>query len=595
VPDLAIAVTVLVALAAFATSAITVVQAYERGVIFRQGRLVGARGPRLFCIIPGLEAMRKVDPRILTMDVPAQEAITRDDVTVKVNAVVYFRVVDPENTVVKVVDAMRATSLIAQTILRGILGQSDLDRLLSEREKINQQLQHVIDEQTDAWGVKVTAVEVRDVELPQTMQRYIARQAEAEREKWAKVIHAEGEYSASQQLAAAAQVIGSQPSTLQLRYPQTLAEIAAEKNSTIVFRCRSSFSSPCWVPPLACAVTARRGTRPGRSRRPHRHGWPDGTESRPRTRPPGGQPCRRAAASAAGQAAIVGEIKGIIDPVMAGYAGHVIGEAERSNAAVVSTLDTPGGLSDATHDIDLRILAARVPVVVYVASDGARAGSTRVYLTYAAHPAAMAPATNIGSATPVVLGEGGEQQLSPEMRAEVTNDAVAGSRAPAEQRGRDTAFAERAVRDGADLEASQALQSKAVNHLAADVPDPLRHVDGARVQLARRRHRVGTGREALIGAVGPARTDIAPGREGVVQVQGERWRAVTGAASIGSGERGSIGALNGLVLHIRPPAPRALEHSLPGRGARHAATGGMSVPTGLGSTGARLRAQPCAG
>src|SRR5438034_2161484 len=217
------------------TAAIKIVQEYERGVIFRLGRLMGARGPGLFFIIPGVESMRKIDLRIITLEVPAQEAITRDNVTVKVNAVVYFRVVNPEEAVVKVLDFMRATSLIAQTTLRSILGQSDLDHLLSEREKINQELQHVIDQQTDAWGVKVTSVEVRDIELPQSMQRAMARQAEAEREKRAKIIHAEGEYSASQQLANAAQVIGSQPATLQLRYLQTLTEIAAEKNSTIVF------------------------------------------------------------------------------------------------------------------------------------------------------------------------------------------------------------------------------------------------------------------------------------------------------------------------------------------------------------------------
>jgi regulator of protease activity HflC (stomatin/prohibitin superfamily) len=217
------------------TAAVKIVQEYERGVIFRLGRLMGARGPGLFFIIPGAESMRKVDLRIVTLEVPAQEAITRDNVTVKVNAVVYFRVVDPEDAVVKVLDYVRATSLIAQTTLRSILGQSDLDHLLSERDKINAELQQVIDQQTDAWGVKVTSVEVRDVELPQSMQRAMARQAEAEREKRAKIIHAEGEFSASQQLANAAQVIGSQPATLQLRYLQTLTEIAAEKNSTIVF------------------------------------------------------------------------------------------------------------------------------------------------------------------------------------------------------------------------------------------------------------------------------------------------------------------------------------------------------------------------
>jgi regulator of protease activity HflC (stomatin/prohibitin superfamily) len=218
-----------------ATSAIKIVQEYERGVIFRLGRLVGARGPGLILLFPGAERMRKVDLRIVTLEVPAQEAITRDNVTVKVNAVVYFRVVNPEDAVVKVFDYMRATSLIGQTTLRSILGQSDLDHLLSERDKINAELQQVIDIQTSAWGVKVTSVEVRDLELPQTMQRAMARQAEAEREKRAKVIHAEGEFTASQQLANAAAVIGSQPATLQLRYLQTLTEIAAEKNSTIIF------------------------------------------------------------------------------------------------------------------------------------------------------------------------------------------------------------------------------------------------------------------------------------------------------------------------------------------------------------------------
>src|SRR6185503_2278761 len=193
------------------------------------------KGPGLIILIPVVDRMARVDLRTVTLDVPAQEAITRDNVTIKVNAVVYFRVVNPEDAVVKVLDFLRATSLIAQTTLRSILGQSDLDHLLSEREKINHELQQVIDQQTDAWGVKVTSVEVRDIELPVTMQRAMARQAEAEREKRAKIIHAEGEYSASQQLAEAARVIGSQEATLQLRYLQTLTEIAAEKNSTIIF------------------------------------------------------------------------------------------------------------------------------------------------------------------------------------------------------------------------------------------------------------------------------------------------------------------------------------------------------------------------
>jgi regulator of protease activity HflC (stomatin/prohibitin superfamily) len=225
---------IIVALMVF-SAAVKIVQEYERGVVFRLGRLVGARGPGLIFLIPGIEAMRKVDLRVVTLDVPPQEAITRDNVTVKVNAVVYFRVVNPEDAVVKVMDFVRATSLISQTTLRSILGQSDLDHLLSERERINQDLQRVIDEQTVGWGVKVASVEVRDIELPQTMQRAMARQAEAEREKRAKIIHAEGEFTASQQLAAAAEVIGRQPATLQLRYLQTLTEIAAEKNSTIIF------------------------------------------------------------------------------------------------------------------------------------------------------------------------------------------------------------------------------------------------------------------------------------------------------------------------------------------------------------------------
>jgi regulator of protease activity HflC (stomatin/prohibitin superfamily) len=233
--QLIVAAIIIIGLFMLASASIKVVQEYERGVIFRLGRLMGARGPGLFLIIPLVEQMRKIDLRIVTLDVPAQEAITRDNVTVKVNAVVYFRVLEPEQAVVKVLDYVRATSLIAQTTLRSILGQSDLDHLLAEREKINQDLQRVIDEQTYAWGVKVTSVEVRDVELPVTMQRAMARQAEAEREKRAKIIHAEGEYNAAQQLAQAAAIIGSQPATLQLRYLQTLTEIAAEKNSTIIF------------------------------------------------------------------------------------------------------------------------------------------------------------------------------------------------------------------------------------------------------------------------------------------------------------------------------------------------------------------------
>jgi regulator of protease activity HflC (stomatin/prohibitin superfamily) len=217
------------------SAAIKVVQEYERGVIFRLGRLVGAKGPGLFFIIPIVDRMVKVDLRVVTLDIPAQDCITNDNVTVKVNAVAYYRVVDPELAVVAVEDFRRATWQIAQTSLRNVIGQSELDEMLAHREKINEQLQSIIDEQTEPWGVKVSIVEVKDVELPQTMQRAMARQAEAEREKRAKIIHAEGEYQASQQLANAAQVIGKQPASIQLRYLQTLTEIAVEKNSTIIF------------------------------------------------------------------------------------------------------------------------------------------------------------------------------------------------------------------------------------------------------------------------------------------------------------------------------------------------------------------------
>lgn len=218
-----------------ALSAIRIVQQYERGVIFVLGRLIGAKGPGLFLVPPFISRMMKVDLRIVTLTVPPQEVITRDNVTIRVTAVIYFYVVDPIAAVVNVVNFNQATSQIGQTTLRNILGQSELDELLAERKKINRDLQVIIDEQTEHWGVKVTAVEIKDVELPATMQRAMAKQAEAEREKRAKVIHAQGELLASTQLAQAAAVIGSQPAALQLRYLQTLTEIAVEKNSTIVF------------------------------------------------------------------------------------------------------------------------------------------------------------------------------------------------------------------------------------------------------------------------------------------------------------------------------------------------------------------------
>jgi regulator of protease activity HflC (stomatin/prohibitin superfamily) len=231
----AILAVVIVFLLIVLSAAIKVVKEYERGVVFRLGRLVGPRGPGLILLIPFIERMIKVDLRTVTMDIPAQEVITKDNVTVRVNAVAYFRVVDPNAAVVNVADYIRATSQISQTTLRSILGQSSLDELLSEREQINQQLQKIIDEQTEPWGIKVSVVEVKDVELPQSMQRAMARQAEAEREKRAKIIHAEGEFQASQQLAEAAEVINRNPVTIQLRYLQTLTEIGVEKNTTIVF------------------------------------------------------------------------------------------------------------------------------------------------------------------------------------------------------------------------------------------------------------------------------------------------------------------------------------------------------------------------
>ena len=229
-----IAVVVVVVLIIL-SSAIKIVAEYERGVIFRLGRLVGAKGPGLFLIIPFIDRMVKVDLRVITMDVPSQEVITKDNVTVRVNAVVYFRVVDPESSVVKVLDHIRATSQISQTTLRNVLGQSELDELLTQREKLNQMLQRIIDEHTDPWGVKVSTVEIKEVELAEEMKRSMAAQAEAERERRAKIIHAEGELQASEKLAQAAAIIGREPATIQLRYLSTLTEIASEKNSTILF------------------------------------------------------------------------------------------------------------------------------------------------------------------------------------------------------------------------------------------------------------------------------------------------------------------------------------------------------------------------
>jgi regulator of protease activity HflC (stomatin/prohibitin superfamily) len=216
-----------------------VLREYERAVVFRFGRIargiVGGNGPGVVVIIPLVDKLVRVSLRTVTMDVPPQDVITKDNVSVKVNAVIYFRVVDQQRAIVEVEDYLYATSMMSQTTLRSVLGQSQLDDLLAKREQINADLQRIIDQQTEPWGVKVTAVEVKNVDLPQEMQRAIARQAEAERERRAKVIHAEGEFQASQRLADAANIISVNPAALQLRYLQTLVEIAAEKNSTTIF------------------------------------------------------------------------------------------------------------------------------------------------------------------------------------------------------------------------------------------------------------------------------------------------------------------------------------------------------------------------
>jgi len=219
----------------FFSSAIKVLREYERGVVFRLGRLIPVKGPGLVIIWPVIDKLVKVSLRTVTMDVPSQDIITKDNVTVKVNAVVYFRVVEPTKSITEVVDFEYATSQISQTTLRSVLGQSSLDELLSKRDEVNAQLQKIIDDQTEPWGIKVTAVEVKNVDLPIEMQRAIAKQAEAERERRAKVIHAIGEFEASEKLFDAATIIAKEPIALQLRYLQTLTEVAAEKNSTTIF------------------------------------------------------------------------------------------------------------------------------------------------------------------------------------------------------------------------------------------------------------------------------------------------------------------------------------------------------------------------
>jgi len=214
---------------------IKILKEYERGVIFRLGRLIGAKGPGLIILIPIIDKMVRVDLRVITYDIPAQDVITKDNVSIKVNAVLYFQVLDPNKAIVSVANFFEATSQIAQTTLRSVLGQVELDDLLANRDKINADLQKIIDDQTEPWGIKVSVVEVKNVDLPPEMQRAMAKQAEAERERRSKVIHAEGEYQASQKLADAATVIASAPSAMQLRFLQTLTEVSAEKNSTLIF------------------------------------------------------------------------------------------------------------------------------------------------------------------------------------------------------------------------------------------------------------------------------------------------------------------------------------------------------------------------
>ena len=231
IPIVAIVIVVFILLAA----SIRIVNEYERGVIFRLGRYVGVRGPGFVLLIPFIERMVKIDLRVVTMDVPSQECITLDTVTVKVDAVVYFRVIKPEDAVLKVEQYIRATSLLSQTTLRNVVGQSELEDLLAHRDRINDKLQTLIDEGTEPWGIKVSMVEVRDVEMPETMKRAMAAQAEAERERRAKIVHAEGEFQAAEKLAEAAKIIGRQPAAIQLRYLQTLTQISTKKTNTIVF------------------------------------------------------------------------------------------------------------------------------------------------------------------------------------------------------------------------------------------------------------------------------------------------------------------------------------------------------------------------
>ena len=226
---------VLVLVLIFLSSAVKILNEYERGVVFRLGRVIGSKGPGLILLIPAIDKMVRVDLRVVAMDVPAQDVITRDNVTIKVSAVLYFRVIDPNRAIIGVENYLYATSQLSQTTLRSVCGQAELDELLAEREKINAHLQEILDKDTEPWGVKVAKVEIKNIDLPQAMQRAIAKQAEAERERRAKVIGSEGEFQAAQKLSDAAKIIAENPIALQLRYLQTLREVAAENNSTTIF------------------------------------------------------------------------------------------------------------------------------------------------------------------------------------------------------------------------------------------------------------------------------------------------------------------------------------------------------------------------
>uniref|UniRef100_Q3AR81 Protein QmcA n=1 Tax=Chlorobium chlorochromatii (strain CaD3) TaxID=340177 RepID=Q3AR81_CHLCH len=230
-----IGIAILIVIGAAIASALKILQEYERGVIFRLGRILGAKGPGIIILIPGIDKIVKVDLRTVTLDVPPQDIITRDNVSVKVSAVVYFRVVDPIRAIVEVADFHFATSQLAQTTLRSVCGQAELDNLLAERDEINERIQAILDKETEPWGVKVAKVEVKEIDLPEEMRRAMAKQAEAERERRSTIINAEGEYQAAQRLADAARIIASSPSALQLRYMQTLKDISTEQNSTIIF------------------------------------------------------------------------------------------------------------------------------------------------------------------------------------------------------------------------------------------------------------------------------------------------------------------------------------------------------------------------